>query len=216
MVKLCKYRFIVGVKKGEYCNKMIKIADAEYCHLHKGYGPSKMEKHKETFEVLEQRQNTGFIKKGKSQSKAIKSKVKVLDEIINDSLAGSFNPKSNFEDDSTEETDQLTESMPTNQETKQIKPPTPQAFQKTKPVKAKPQPKRESIEPVKEPVKEPVYERKPSKQVNLKQLRDSQLIDTMTEMLQSGLSQAREALEEARKRNIINSSQFNQLVQMYL
>lgn len=135
--------------------------------------------------------------------KAIKSKVKVLDDIINVSLAGSFNPKSNYEDESSESLDGMTESMP--------KPPTPQAIQKPKPVKPK-----QIKQPPKEEHIEPVYDRKPVKQVNLKQLRDSQLIDTMTDMLQSGQGQAREALEEARKRNIINSTQFNQLITMYL
>lgn len=128
-----------------------------------------------------------------------RAKAKALDAIISESLASSFNQP---DESSEEELDGLPESYPIKS--------TPEPIKKAKPIEKK---------PIEKPIEEKPkinYSREPVKQINLSTLKDSQLIDRMTDMLQSGDPQSREALEIARKRNIINSTQFNQLIKMYL
>lgn len=56
MVKLCKYRFIVGAKKGQPCEKVIRT-ESDYCHLHKQHGDEMASKYKEKYESIDRKQN---------------------------------------------------------------------------------------------------------------------------------------------------------------
>jgi len=55
MVKLCKYRFVVGAKKGTTCDRVLRT-DSEYCHLHKKQGAERNDKYREKLEAIDKRQ----------------------------------------------------------------------------------------------------------------------------------------------------------------
>ena len=55
MVRLCKYRFVAGAKKGTTCDRVLRT-DSDYCHLHKKQGAEVNDKYKEKLESIDKRQ----------------------------------------------------------------------------------------------------------------------------------------------------------------
>jgi len=143
-----------------------------------------MDLHKDTFETLELRQGKGLITKPQKEKK---SKDKLIETIINDTLTQSFSPCS-YSVESESEEDLVTETEPIEQ---------------PKPVKRS-EPKPKPINPPKQI--------KQSSPVNYKAMTDEKLLDIIGKMIRSKNPSTIIALTELKERGVITSDDYTNLI----